>query len=137
VTPPDEAEPEMVDLETGEVTGGPADPPPGLGPDPKPQTAPYSREAPVTPPNEEDLPFADPAPEQKKDPPAAPQYGWQTHPPTDAGSIVQAVNAIKSRDEFDAFRAFVEPILADPKKVKAGMRKAVENVITEKQAELY
>lgn len=138
LTPPDQAGTETVEQETGEVieTTGThvpaADPPPGPG-----QVAPYSREAPVTPPNEGDLPFPDPAAETKKDPHPAPMYGWQTHPPTDAGSIVQAVNGIKTRDEFDAFREFVDPILSDSKKVKAGMKKAVENVIAEKQAEFY
>jgi hypothetical protein len=133
LTPSDEAEPEMVDLETGEVTGGPADPPPGPGPDPKPETPPYSREAPVTPPVEGELAFEEPSP--KKEAPPPPTYPWQSHPPNDAGSIVQAVNAIKGRDEFDAFKVFIAPILQE--KVKPGMRKAVENVITEKQAELY
>jgi hypothetical protein len=132
VTPPDEAEPEMVDLKTGEVTGGPADPPPGPGPDPKPTGSPVDLSK-STPPAEGEDPFPGASP--KKEAPPAPTYPWQAHPPTDAGSIVQTVNAIKGRDEFDAFKAFVEPILQE--KVKPGMRKAVENVISEKQAELY
>jgi hypothetical protein len=146
VTPSDQKDiPEGVDRATGEVldAGGedeipagilesPADPTPGPGPDPKPDAPPVDLTK-STPPAEGEQPFEEP--EAKKEAPPALTYPWQTHPPTDAGSIVQAVNAIKSRDEFDAFRAFIEPILKE--KVKAGMRKAVENVITEKQAELF
>jgi hypothetical protein len=132
IMPSDQAEPETIDLETGEVTGGPSDPPPGPGPDPKPDAPPVDMTK-STKPEEGESPFEEP--EAKKEAPPVPTYPWQTHPPTDAGSIVQAVNAIKSRDEFDAFRAFIEPILKE--KVKPGMRKAVEHVITEKQAELY
>jgi hypothetical protein len=137
--PPDEIDGDVIDGVTGEVLeekgaaaettgtqGAPVE-------EKKPETPPYDRDKPATPPPDGDLPFEDPA--VKKDPPKAPEYGWQSHPPTDAGSIVQAVNAIKSRDEFDAFRAFIQPILNE--KVKPGMRKAVEHVITEKQAELY
>jgi hypothetical protein len=142
LTPSDELGGDVIDGETGEVLkekgaatettttegGGTPVTPPSVPPPAPPVDLSKSAK-----PGDGEIPFPDPA--AKKDPPPAPTYQWQTHPPTDAGSIVQAVNAIKSRDEFDAFKAFVEPILKD--KVKPGMRKAVEHVIEEKQAELY
>jgi hypothetical protein len=134
LTPPDQAEPETVDLETGEVTGGPSNPPPGPGPDPKPDAPPVDLSK-STKPEDGEAPFEEP--EAKKDPPPEPEYPWANHLPQDASGIVQTMNAIKGRDEFDAFKVAVTPILEDPKKVKPGMRKAVEHAITEKQAELY
>ncbi|MFA6509978.1 MAG: hypothetical protein WCV62_05935 [Candidatus Peribacteraceae bacterium] len=135
LTPPDEAiEGDVIDGETGEVLQEAVKDAPGPEPDPK--APPYDRSVPVEAPAQGEVPFPEAEkPAAEGTPPPPPTYPWTNKLPQDAGSIVQTVNAIKSRDEFDAFKAAIEPILAE--KVKPGMRKAVENVITEKQAELY
>jgi len=128
LTPPDQAEPETVDLETGEVTGG-AEPPP------QPETSTFDRDKPAMPPAEGEEPFSDIDTGHAEEPPQeAPKFAWQTAPPKDAGSLVMAANKIKSRDEFDAFRKEFQPIIDQ---MRPGMKVAVEKAITDRQANLF
>jgi hypothetical protein len=140
LTQPDEIDGDVIDGVTGEVieekgaaseaTGTQGAPVEEKKPDAPPVDMTKS-----TPPGEGELPFEEP--EAKKDHPPEPEYPWANHLPQDASGIVQTMNAIKGRDEFDAFKIAITPILEDPEKVKPGMRKAVEHAISEKQAELY
>ena len=130
LTPSDQAEPETVDLTTGEVTGGRKDPPPGPGPEP--QAAPYDRNAPSTPPAEGEEPFTDIDTGHGEEAPQ--KYEWQIHPPKDGGGLVMAANKIKSRDEFDLFRKEFQPIIDQ---MRPGMKIAVEKAITDRQATLF
>ncbi len=132
LTPPDDIEGDVIDGETGEVLQEAVKDAPGPEPE---KTPPYDRNRPVEPPAQGEVPFPEAEKPAAEGAPPPPTYPWTNKLPQDAGSIVQAVNAIKSRDEFDAFKVAIEPILKD--QVKPGMRKAVEHVIEEKQAELY
>jgi hypothetical protein len=133
LTPPDQAEPETVDLETGEVTGGPSDPTSSEEGKQEPPT--FDRDKPATPPAEGEEPFSDlDTGHAEEPPPPPPKFAWQTAPPKDAGSLVMAANKIKSRDEFDAFRKEFQPIIDQ---MRPGMKVAVEKAITDRQANLF
>ncbi|HQT96846.1 MAG TPA: hypothetical protein PK416_03070 [Thermodesulfobacteriota bacterium] len=133
LTPPDQAEPETVDLTTGEVTGGPtAASPVEAKPDPPP---PYDRSKPAEPPAVGDVPFGDPADIDTGHEPTPPQqFAWQKNPPKDAGGLVMAANKITSRDEFDLFKKEFQPLIDQ---MRPGMKVAVENAISDKQANLF
>jgi len=100
---------EVVDEITGEVTDAP-------------------------PPQESSVEPSDavPFPEPTQEPP--PVYSWTEKPPADPGRIVQTVNSITDRNEFDAFMKAIESAL---EKMKPAMRKAVEASLAERQAALF
>ena len=128
LTPSDQAEPETIDLTTGEVTGW-AEPPP------QPETSTFDRGKPATPPAEGEEPFSDIDTGHAEEPPKdAPKFAWQTHPPKDAGGLVIAANKITSQDEFDLFRKEFQPIID---RMRAGIKIAVEKAITDRQANLF
>jgi hypothetical protein len=125
ITPPDQVEPETVDLQTGEVTGG--TPPPVRQEERPPVDLSKS-----TPPEEGEEPFS--GIDTGHEDPTPPKFEWQIHPPKDAGGLVMGANKIKSRDEFDLFRKEFQPIIDQ---MRPGMKIAVEKAITDKQANLF